>query len=89
VLLQIDPRFFDIHLDLEKRSISGGAIMIEPSYDKARAALDARLARIQQHPTRLKPNPSLQPTPEAAKSRVSRLRQKKRILLQKSKRACP
>ena len=89
MLLQIDPRFFDIHLDLEKRSISGGAIMIEPSYDKARAALDARLARIQQHPARLKPNPSLQPTPEAAKSRVSRLRQKKRILLQKSKRACP
>lgn len=61
--------------------------MIEPSNDKARAALDARLARIQQHPARLKSNPSLQPTPEAAKSRVTRLRRKRQILLRESKRA--
>jgi hypothetical protein len=61
--------------------------MDEPSNDKARAALDARLARIQQNPTRLKSNPSLQPTPEAAKSRVTRLRRRQRILIQKSKRA--
>lgn len=61
--------------------------MDEPINDKARAALDARLARIQQHPARLKPNRSLQPTPEAAKSRVTRLRRKQRILMQKSKRA--
>jgi hypothetical protein len=76
----------DIHLELETRSISGAAIMDESTYDKARAALDARLARIERHPTRLKPNPSLQPTPEAAKSRVTRLRRKQRILQQKSKR---
>jgi hypothetical protein len=57
------------------------------SEEEARAALVARLARIQHHPTRLKSNPSMQPTPEAAKSRVTRLRQKRRILLQKSKRA--
>jgi len=61
--------------------------MDEPNDEKARDALIARLARIQQHPNRLKPNPSLQPTPEAAKSRVTRLRRKRRILLQKSKRA--
>jgi hypothetical protein len=61
--------------------------MDEPSNDKARAALDARLARIQQNPARLRPNPSLQPTPEAAKSRVTRLRRKQRILIQESKRA--
>jgi hypothetical protein len=74
-------------LESEKRSIPGTEIMDAPNDDKARAALDARLARIQQHPTRLKPNPSLQPTPEAAKSRVTRLRRKRRILIQKSKRA--
>jgi hypothetical protein len=74
-------------VEFEKRSISGAAIMDEPSNDKARAALDARLTRIKQHPTRLKPNPSLQPTPEAAKSRITRLRRKQRILLRKSKRA--
>ena len=77
----------DIQVELEKRSISGTAIMDEPSNDEARAALIARLARIRQHPARLKSNPSLQPTPEAAKSRISRLRRKKRILIQKSKRA--
>jgi streptomycin 6-kinase len=73
-------------LESEKRSISGTAMMDEPSNDEARAALIARLARIQQHPTRLKPNPSLQPTPEAAKSRINRLRRKQRILIQTSKR---
>ena len=85
--MQGGPGFFDIQVELEKRSNCGAAIMIEPSNDKARAALDARLARIKQNPTRLKPNPSLQPTPEAAKSRVTRLRRKRRILIQESKRA--
>jgi hypothetical protein len=57
------------------------------SEEEARAAVVARLSRIQQNPTRLKPNPSLQPTPEAAKSRITRLRRKQRMLLKKSKRA--
>lgn len=61
--------------------------MDESSETKARAALDARLSQICQHPTRLKPNRSLQPTPEAAKSRVARLHRKKRMLIQNSKRA--
>jgi hypothetical protein len=57
------------------------------SEEEARAALVARLSQIHQHPARLKPNPSLQPTPEAAKSRVTRLRRKQRMLLKKSKRS--
>lgn len=61
--------------------------MIEPNDEKARAALDARLSQIHQIPTRLKPNRSLQPTPEAAKSRLNRLRRKQRMLIKKSKRA--
>jgi len=57
--------------------------------EKLRAAVIARLSRLAQNPTRLKPNRSLQPTPEAAKSRVTRLRRKQRLLLKKSKRASP
>lgn len=55
------------------------------SGEKAHAALIARLARLYRKPTGVRPPQSLQPTPEAAKSRVTRLRQKQR-LLQKSKR---
>jgi hypothetical protein len=61
--------------------------MDELNEKKARAALDARLSQICQNPARLKPNRSLQPTPEAAKSRVTRLHRKKRMLIQNSKRA--
>lgn len=56
--------------------------------EKARAALIARLAQIDRKPIRVRPPKSLQPTPEAAKSRVTRLR-KKRLLIQRSQRARP
>jgi hypothetical protein len=56
--------------------------------DKAHAALVARLAQLYRKPGGVKPPKSLQPTPEAAKTRVRRLR-KKRLLIQRSKRALP
>lgn len=55
--------------------------------DEARAALVARLSQIFQAPARQKSARSLQPTPEAAQSRLARLRRKQRMLIQKSKRA--
>jgi hypothetical protein len=54
--------------------------------DKAHDALIARLAQLDRKPIRVRPPQSLQPTPEAAKSRVRRLR-KKRLLMQRSQRA--
>jgi hypothetical protein len=54
--------------------------------EKAHDALIARLAQVDRKPIRLRPPQSLQPTPEAAKSRVRRLR-KKRLLIQRTKRA--
>jgi hypothetical protein len=66
--------------------------MIDPNHDKksnAEKALDpliARLAQLDRKPIRVRPPKSLQPTPEAAKTRVSRLR-KKRLLIQRSQRA--
>jgi hypothetical protein len=56
--------------------------------EHAHEALVARLARLESNPTRVRAPQSLQPTPEAARTRVSRLR-KKRLLLQRSKRAQP
>jgi hypothetical protein len=56
--------------------------------DKAHAALVTRLAQLYRKPGGVRPPKSLQPTPEAAKSRVRRLR-KKRLLIQRSKRALP
>ena len=56
------------------------------SGEQAHAALVARLARLDTNPIPVRPPKSLQPTPEAAKTRVSRLR-KKRLLIQRSKRA--
>jgi hypothetical protein len=53
--------------------------------EKAHAALVARLAQLYRKP--VKPPKSLQPTPEAAKSKIRRLRRKRRLLLQRSKRA--
>jgi hypothetical protein len=53
--------------------------------EKAQAALVARLAQLYRKP--VKPPKSLQPTPEAAKSKVRRLRRKRQLLLQRSKRA--
>ena len=56
----------------------------QASAEKARAALVARLAQLDRKPVR--PPQSLQPTPEAAKSRAHRLR-KKRLLIRRSQRA--
>ena len=58
------------------------------SAEHAHEALVARLARLDDNPVRIRPPQSLQPTPEAARTRVSRLR-KKRLLMQRSKRAQP
>jgi hypothetical protein len=52
----------------------------------AQAALLARLAQLDRKEIRLRPPQSLQPTPEAGKSKVRRLR-RKRILLQRSQRS--
>jgi len=54
--------------------------------EKAHEALLARLAQLDRKAIRVQPPKSLQPTPEAAKSRVRRLR-KKRLLIQRSKHA--
>ena len=58
----------------------------QASAEKARAALVARLAELDRKPVRVRPPQSLQPTPEATRSRVHRLR-KKRLLIQRSQRA--
>jgi len=55
------------------------------SGEQAHDALVARLARLESNLIPVRPPKSLQPTPEAAKTRVSRLR-KKRLLIQRSKR---
>jgi hypothetical protein len=57
----------------------------ESSAEEAHAALVARLSRLDSNRIPVRPPKSLQPTPEAAKTRVSRLR-KKRLLIQRSKR---
>jgi hypothetical protein len=54
------------------------------SADRAREALIARLDQLHRKPGGVRPPQSLQPTPEAAKSRVRRLRRKQRLLVQKS-----
>jgi hypothetical protein len=56
------------------------------SAEKARAALVARLEQLHRKPGGVKPPQSLQPTPEAAKTRVRRLH-KKRLSIERSKRA--
>jgi hypothetical protein len=58
------------------------------SGEQAHDALVARLARLDSNRISVRPPKSLQPTPEAAKTRFSRLR-KKRLLVQRSKRALP
>jgi hypothetical protein len=55
------------------------------SAEEAHDALVARLARLDSSRIPVRPPKSLQPTPEAAKTRVNRLR-KKRLLIQRSKR---
>ena len=54
--------------------------------EEVRSALIARLARLRPVPAHVSPPQSLQPTPEAAKTRAARLRRKQRLLLQKMKR---
>jgi hypothetical protein len=54
--------------------------------EQAHTALIARLAQLDRKEIRVRPPKSLQPTPEAAKSRVRRLR-KKRLLIRRSKHA--
>ena len=51
--------------------------------EKAREALLARLEHLRQKP--VKPPKSLQPTPEAAKSKIRRLRRKRQLLLQRAR----
>jgi hypothetical protein len=53
--------------------------------DAVRAALIERLARIRPVPARVRPPKSMQPTPEAGKTRVARIQQKRRFLFQKAK----
>jgi hypothetical protein len=54
---------------------------LTPGADKAQTALLAKLAQLCRKP--VKPPRSLQPTPEAAKSRIRRFRKQRRLLLQK------
>jgi hypothetical protein len=56
------------------------------SAERARAALIDRLEQLGRKP--VKPPKSLQPTPEAAKSKIRRLR-RKRLLLQRTTRVAP
>jgi hypothetical protein len=58
-----------------------------PSKDAAEAhvALVEKLSQIFRAPGQPKPARSLQPTPEAAKTRLARLRRKQRMLIHKSK----
>lgn len=56
-----------------------------PSAEQARAALLAKLDQLCRKPVR--PPKSMQPTPEAAKSKIRRLRKKRRLLIQRSKHA--
>ena len=50
---------------------------------EAHAALITRLTQLYRQP--VKPPKSLQPTPEAAKSKIRRLRRKRQLLIQKSR----
>ena len=57
-----------------------------PGSQEVQSALIARLAKVRPVPPFVRPAQSLQPTPEAAKTRAARLRRKQRLLLQKAKR---
>jgi hypothetical protein len=57
-----------------------------PGSEQVRNALIARLARLRPVPAHVRPPQSLQPTPEAAKTRAARLRRKQRLLLQDARR---
>jgi hypothetical protein len=55
----------------------------KPGGEEAHAALVVRLTQLYRKPVR--PPKSLQPTPEAAKSKIRRLRRKRQLLIQKSR----
>jgi hypothetical protein len=55
----------------------------KPRGEEAHAALVVRLTQLYRKPVR--PPKSLQPTPEAAKSKIRRLRRKRQLLIQKSR----
>jgi len=57
------------------------------SAENARAALVARLNQLCRKPVR--PPKSLQPTPEAAKSKIRRLRRKQRLLIRGTRNHVP
>jgi hypothetical protein len=59
----------------------------QSSAGQARAAVIARLEQLCQKPAR--PPKSLQPTPEANKSKITRLRRKRRLLELRSKQRHP
>jgi hypothetical protein len=62
---------------------SGQSSSEESNADKARAALLTRLEQLCRKP--VKPGRSLQPTPEAAQSKIRRLRRKHQLLRQRAK----
>lgn len=55
---------------------------LTPNAEKAQTALLARLDQLCRKP--VKPPKSLQPTPEAAKSRIRRFRKQRQLLLKKA-----
>lgn len=68
-------------------SDTGNTPATPPGSQEVRSALIERLARLRPIPAQVRAPQSLQPTPEAAKTRAARLRRKQRLLLQKAKRA--
>jgi hypothetical protein len=69
-----------------KAKDTGGTPAKPAGSPEVHSALIQRLARIRPVPTHVRAPQSLQPTPEAAKTRAARLRRKQRLLLQKAKR---
>lgn len=59
--------------------------MMSPTQALAHAALLERVSRIYEAAVRIKTKPSMQPTPEAGKTCAARLRQKQRLLVQKTR----
>jgi hypothetical protein len=72
--------------ELRRDQIQGDGAA-NPSAEHAQAALLAKLDQLCRKPVR--PPKSMQPTPEAAKSKIRRLRRKRQLLLQRSKSASP
>jgi hypothetical protein len=71
---------------MNKPTRTESGVASDANADKAHAALVARLSQLYRKP--VKPPKSMQPTPEAAKSKIRRLRRKRQLLL-RSKRIAP